>query len=54
MMTKRLKNALGRLLQKRPALEQRLRQKIKCTAVFGTWYKSLSVQSDRLLAEAVL
>lgn len=50
----KLKDALGRLLQKRPALEPRLRQKIECTAVFGTWYKSLSVQSDRLLTEAVL
>lgn len=40
----KLKNALSRLLQKRPALEQRLRQKINCTAVFGTWYESLSVQ----------
>lgn len=49
----KLKNALSRLLQKRPALEQRLQQKINCTAVFGTWYGSLSVQSDRLLTEAV-
>lgn len=48
-----LKIALGRLLQKRPPLEQILRQKIKCTTVFGTWYGSLSAQSDRLLTEAV-
>lgn len=47
-------NALGRLLQKRPDLEQLLRQKINLSAVFETWYESLSHQSHhRLLTEAV-
>ncbi len=46
-------NALGRLLQKRPDLEQLLRQKINLSAVFETWYEFLSDQSDRLLTEAV-
>jgi len=32
-----LENALISLLQKRPDLRQPLRQKIKCTAVFGNW-----------------
>jgi len=31
-----LKNALSNLLQKRPALGQRLKEKISCTAVFGS------------------
>lgn len=46
-------NALGRLLQKRPDLEQLLRQKINLSAVFETWYEFLSDQSNRLLTEAV-
>jgi hypothetical protein len=33
-----LKNALANLLQKRPALAQRLKEKVNCTAVFGGWY----------------
>ena len=32
-----LENALISLLQKRPDLRQPLRQRIKCTAVFGNW-----------------
>jgi hypothetical protein len=32
-----LKNALINLLQKRPEWRQLLKQKIKCTAVFGNW-----------------
>lgn len=46
-------NALDRLVQKWPDLEQLLRQKINLSAVFETWYESLSNQSDRLLTEAV-
>jgi hypothetical protein len=38
-----LRNALSNLLQKRPALEQRLRQKIRCTAIFGHWYALLLI-----------
>lgn len=33
----KLKNVLGRLLQKRPDLELPLQQKINLPAVFGTW-----------------
>lgn len=37
-----LANALSNLLQKRPALAQPLKQKIKCAAIFQNWYASLS------------
>ena len=37
-----LKTALANLLGKRPQLLQQLRQKIRCTAVFGGWQGSFS------------